>query len=104
MTEEKTTTIKISKKNQKRLSSILKYGESADFGVSLLLLNFAKPKFGAGGAFESGRTVYPLFTEEEIGHIRKELREHATSEPLMTPKQIQSEIEKETEEEKFKKE
>ena len=68
--EKETTTITLSRTNKARLDSVLKHGESYDFGMTILLLAFAKPKFGSGGAF-GNRTVYPLFSQDEINDILK---------------------------------
>jgi len=70
MTKE-TTTITISKTNKDRISSILKHNEPYDFGISLLLLVFAKPRFGDGGILGSGRTVSPPLSMHEIDDIVK---------------------------------
>jgi len=73
----------------------MKGGETHDFAVSLLLLCFARPKFGAGGVLGSGRTVFPLFSEDEISAIIDELRKRAEIMPLKRPKEILQEIEME---------
>jgi len=72
MSQKDTTLIRVSTKNKVRIESILRYGESIDFAMTLLLVSFAKPKFGSGGAF-GNRTVFPLFTESEMADIRNVL-------------------------------
>lgn len=83
----KTTTITVSKTNRRRLEAILRKNESYDFGISLLLLIFSKPKFPSGGILGMWRTVWPPFSEEEIADITKTLQEHATGEPLKRPRE-----------------
>ena len=88
-----TTTITISKINKARLEAILKHGESFDFGVSLLLLIFSKPKFNEGGILGTGRTVYPQFSDLEIREIRVALSKYYMGKPMKTPKTIKAELE-----------
>lgn len=87
----KTTTIQLSEGNKVRLASILKKGETYEFGIELLLLHFAKPRFGAGGAF-GNRTVYPPFSKEELKQIRKRLNVNSVGLPMKTPKEINKEL------------
>jgi len=74
MEKEETATITISRKNRDRISSILKHDESFDFGISLLLAIFARPKLNAACMQAiHNRIVFPLITETEIEELQKRL-------------------------------
>ena len=85
--KNKTTTISLSNLAKLRLASILRKNETFAFGLDLLLLNFAKPKFGEGGAY-GNRTVYPRFSDEEISKICEELSEYFEAVPEKKPREI----------------
>jgi hypothetical protein len=85
MTDSKDmTNIRVSKTAKKRLESILRYGETHNDGLEMLLWIMDKIGYGELGGIVGNRTISPSFTPQEDDEIRGRLEARRYSnEPYM---------------------